>query len=489
MSYYLAIDLGAESGRAIKGTIARDRLTIEEIHRFPNTPVPVQGTLYWDVLGMLREIRTGLRKCAAESADEPRGIGVDTWGVDFGLLDGYGTLLSNPVHYRDHRTDGMIELATSIVPREEIYRHTGIAFMPFNTLFQLLSLHRCDPPWLANARMLLFMPDLLHYFLCGRKAVEYTIATTSQLLDAKERDWSTELCEKLGLRRDLLPEIIPPGTVLDTLSAETQRECGVGPVPVITPAAHDTGCAFAAVPASDENYATISCGTWSILGRETDEPRTGPDALAFNFANEGAVGGKIRLLKNIMGLWVLQECRRSWARAGHDLDYATLTKEAAAAKPFPVIFDIDDTAFYAPDDMPTALAEQCKRTGQTMPENCGEIVRAIIEGLALRYRAVLGELEQLLGRKVAVVHLVGGGIQNKLLCQMAANAVGRPVIAGPVEATALGNIIMQAVGSGEIGSVSQARELVRRSVEIETYEPADTAAWDDAFDRYQNLRK
>ena len=489
MSYYVAFDLGAESGRAIKGAIRDDRLTIEETHRFLNTPVPVHGTIHWDVLGLLRNVRQGLRMCVMQSGEAPAGIGVDTWGVDFGLLDENGTLLTNPVHYRDRRTEGMIELARRLIPRERIYDITGTAFQPFNTLYQLLALHRSNPPWFSCARTMLLMPDLLHYFLCGSRAAEYTIASTTQMLDARTRNWSDELCGKLGLRRELLPEVVEPGTVLGTLAEETQRECNVGPVPVITPASHDTGSAFAAVPASDGQWATLSCGTWSVMGTELPGPRTDRSCLDRNLANEGAVGGKIRLLKNIMGLWVLQECRRIWARSGQELDYATLTKEAAAARAFPCILHIDDPGFYAPLDMVEAIAVFCKRTGQAVPQERRDIVRAIVEGIALRYRAVLGELEEIVGRRMPVIHMVGGGIQNTLLCQMAADATGRPVLAGPTEATAIGNIIMQAVGAGELASLAEARELVRRSVEIRQYEPRHTDGWDEAYARYARLMR
>jgi len=487
MSYYVAFDLGAESGRAIQGTIRNGKLTIREMHRFPNTPVPVPGTIHWDVLGLLREIRAGLSRCAADTGEDPAGIGIDTWGCDFGLLDERGALLGNPVHYRDRRTEGMIELACGLLPREHIYRITGTAFQPFNTLYQLLSLHQGSPPWLKAATTLLQMPDLLCYFLCGAKSAEYTIASTAQLLDARARDWSSELCDALGLRRDMLPGVVPPGTVKGTLTAETQRESGVGAVPVIAPASHDTGSAFAAVPATDAEWITLSCGTWSVLGTELDQPRTDAEPLAHNFANEGALEGKVRLLKNIMGLWVLQGCRKSWERAGNDADYATLSKEAAAAEPFALLLDIDDPSFYAPEDMLEAIAAFCQKTGQTLPDSRGSLARAVIEGIALRYKAVLLELEGIVQKRIPTVHMVGGGIQNTLLCQLAANAMGRPVIAGPVEATAIGNLVMQAVGTGELGSVSEARALIRRSVELSRYQPCETDAWDEAFARYKEL--
>lgn len=487
MSYYLAFDLGAESGRGIKGAVRDGKLTIEEVNRFPNTPVRVHGTIHWDVLGLLRNVREGLRACAAQSGEAPAGIGIDTWGVDFGLLDEDGALLANPVHYRDRRTEGMIELACSIVPREKIYAITGTAFQPFNTLYQLLALHRANPAWFGQARTVLLMPDLLHYFLCGSKRAEYTIASTTQMLDAQTRQWSEELCGALGINRNLLPDVVGAGTVLGTLTEETQRECNVGPVPVIAPASHDTGAAFAAVPASDKEWITLSCGTWSVMGTELPGPRTDAACLARNFANEGAVEGKIRLLKNIMGLWVLQECRRSWARAGEDLDYATLTQEAAKAPAFSCILDIDDECFYAPEDMLEAIAAFCHRTGQSVPDERGAIVRAVIEGIALRYRAVLAELEEIVGSRMPVIHMVGGGIQNRLLCQMAADAMGRPVVAGPVEATAIGNLVTQAVAAGELASVAEARGLVRRSVEIRQYEPKNAEAWDEAFARYLEL--
>lgn len=487
MSYYLAFDLGAESGRAIRGTLRDGKLTLEDVHRFPNQPVAVQGTLHWDVLALLREIRGGIRKAAMEAGEQPAGVGIDTWGVDFGLLDEHGTLLVNPVHYRDRRTEGMIELACGIVPREKIYEITGIAFHPFNTLYQLMAIQRAKPRWFAAASTLLQMPDLLSFFLCGAKTSEYTIASTSQLLDARTRQWSDELCHALGLRRELLPPVVQPGSVKGALSEESQRECNVGPVPVIAPASHDTGSAFAAVPASDPEWITLSCGTWSILGVELDSPRTDPKPLAYNFANEGALEGKVRLLKNIMGLWVLQECRRIWVRAGENVDYAALVQEASCAPAFAAIFDIDDPSFYAPPNMLEALASFCKRTGQKMPQERATLVRAILEGIALRYRAVLGELEEIIGRKVSTVHMVGGGTQNKLLCQMAADAMGRSAVAGPVEATAIGNIVMQAVGTGELRSVSEARSLIRRSVSLEHFEPQNEEQWEETLRRYRRV--
>ena len=494
---YLALDLGAESGRGLLGRLDGERLELEEVHRFPNGPVRMLDTLYWDLPRLFDEVKTALRKGAA-SAGELDGVGVDTWGVDFGLIGRGQTLLGNPVHYRDARTDGMLEAAFACVRRERIYEITGLQFLPFNTVYQLLALARSNSPLLEVAETLLMMPDLLGWLLTGRRAGERTDASTTQLLDPRSGTWSDELCRDLGLPRAILPDLIEPGTELGPLRRPVAEELGLArPVTVIAPATHDTASAVAAVPARTMSTAApssssapppdwcyLSSGTWSLLGVEVPRPVINAETMRYNFTNEGGVAGTTRLLKNIMGLWLVQECRRTWARAGREWSYEELTARAQVAPRFTALVDPDDATFLAHGDMPARLSAYCQRTGQAPPGDEGAMVRCGLESLALKYRWAIDRLEAILGTTITTVHIVGGGTKNALLCQFTADACGRVVHAGPVEATAIGNILMQAVGRGRLGSIAELRAVVARSFPVTVYEPRDPAAWTDAAGRF-----
>jgi len=486
---FLAFDLGAESGRGVMGFFDGKLLRLEDVHRFPNGPVRILDSLHWDVLRLFSEMKEALRLALQRYGADLQGIGVDTWGVDFALIGRRDELLGNPYHYRDKRTDGMMEEAFRRVSKEEIFERTGIQFMKLNTLYQLLAMVVENSPLLEVAETLLMMPDLFHFWLTGRKVSEFTEATTTQFYDPRAKGWSKPLCEKLGLPYHILTEIIPPGTVIGDLLPSIASETGAGPVPVIAPASHDTGSAVAAVPASTQDYAYISSGTWSLMGVEVTEPIINAQSLALNFTNEGGVCGTFRFLKNIMGLWLVQECRRTWARGGEELSYAQLTEQAAAAKPFVSLIEPDHAAFLSPGDMPAEIRSFCQQTGQSVPEDKGAVIRCCLESLALKYRWTVESLEQIMGQKLSVIHLVGGGTQNRLLSQFTADATGRPAIAGPVEATAIGNILMQALARGYVSSLAQAREVIRNSFEVITYEPQNVAAWDEAYARFLAIKE
>jgi rhamnulokinase len=483
---FLAFDLGAESGRGVLGRLDGSRLSLEVIHRFPNGAVRTLDTLHWDVLHLYSEMLQTLRLCAAKHGTLD-GVGVDTWGVDFGLLGRGGVLLGNPRHYRDPHTEGMMEQAFARVPRAEIFRHTGIQFMRFNTLFQLLALARDRSPLLDAAETLLFMPDLFHYFFTGIKVNEYTDASTSQMLNPHTRSWAQELLRAFALPSKIFGTLIQPGTVLGPLRPALVQETGINAASVIAPASHDTASAIVAVPASASSWAYISSGTWSLMGVELKQPLVSEAALAANFTNEGGVGGTIRFLKNIMGLWLVQECRRAWERAGAAYSYDELMRQAEAATPFASLVNPDDPSFILPANMPAALADFCRKSGQPAPESVGGTVRCALESLALCYRWVLERLETLTGQRAEVIHIVGGGSQNALLNQFTADACNRPVLAGPVEATAIGNVLVQALGVGVLGSLADAREVVRRSFEVRTFTPRQPDAWQAPYERFRGF--
>lgn len=484
---FLALDMGAESGRAIVGSFDGTRLKLQEVHRFSNDPVRVRGTLYWDILRLVHETKAGLAAAVQEYGKSISCIGIDTWGVDFGLLDSMGELLANPVHYRDSRTDGMLEEAFKIMPRSEIFRHTGIQIMQINTLYQLLAMKKAGSPLLNLADRLLFIPGMLSYFLTGVQSSDSTAASTSQLYDPVAQTWSTQVLQAFGIPERILPEIVDAGTVIGELLPAIKQETGAGDLKVVTPGGHDTACAVASVPAQGKDYIFLSCGTWSLMGIETDSPVINDMTAGLNYTNEGGVCGTIRLLKNIAGLWPVQECRRAWEREGARLSYDEITAAASEAPAFRSFIDPDDDAFLNPACMPEAIQEFCKRTDQPVPETRGEIVRTALEGLALKYRYVADRLEAIAGRRLDTVHMVGGGIKNKLLCQMAASATKRRVVAGPSEATAIGNTLMQAMAIGEIGTLAELREIVRNSFETEVYEPCDSDAWDDEYARFVQM--
>lgn len=485
MRHYLAFDLGAESGRAMLGTVTAGRIAVEELNRFPNTPVRVFDALYWDTLRLWHEIQRGLAIAGRERHLSPAGIGIDTWGVDFALLGPDGALADNPRHYRDARTNGVMDKVFAIVPRAEVFAETGIQFMQLNSLYQFYALKLAGSPALASARTLLFIPDLLNYWLTGVARSERTIASTSQFYDPRRKTWATDLLARLGLPAQILPEIVDPGARLGTLLPSVAEAAGLGAVPVYATGCHDTASAVAAVPAGGGNWCYISSGTWSLMGAELDEPVINDQVLGQNLTNEIGAGGKVRFLKNIAGMWPLQECRRAWALEGREYTYEELARLAGEAKPFSAIINPD--AFPEPGDMPRRIAGYCRAAGQNAPETPGEFARTILEGLALRYRQVLESLEVLVGRRFDVIHIVGGGSRNTLLNQFAADATGRTVVAGPGEATAIGNVLIQAMGAGDLGSLADARALVRRSFPLETYQPKSAADWDRAYRRYLAL--
>jgi rhamnulokinase len=486
MKRILAFDLGAESGRAVVGLFDGGRVTLDVAHRFPNGPVRVHQRVYWDALRLFEDMKTGLRQAAAKHG-APDSLGVDAWGVDFALLGRGDELLGNPRHYRDPHTEGVMDDAFTHMPREALFDHTGVQFMRFNSLYQLIALQRDRSPALEHARSLLFIPDLFHFWLTGVKVNEVTIASTSQLYDPLERGWSHPVLDRFKLNKHLLQDLVPPGTRLGPLTAAVAAEAGVEPVPVVAPASHDTAAAVAAVPVEGDSWCYISSGTWSLMGVEVPAPVVTEQALAANFTNEGGVAGTTRLLKNVMGLWLVQECRRTWERAGRPYGYEELARLAEAAPPLVSIIDPDDASFWLPANMPAAIAEFCRNSGQPVPTEPGAVVRCALESLALRYRWVLERLEGLVGRRIDVIHIVGGGSQNALLNQLTADCCDRPVLAGPVEATALGNVLTQALGLGLVGSPAEVREVVRRSSALQRFEPREPGRWAEAYDRFGRL--
>jgi rhamnulokinase len=483
----LAFDLGAESGRALLGRFDGKRLTLEEKHRFANPSGRLNGHLFWNLLGQWEELKTGLRKAAA-GGTTIHAIGVDTWGVDFGFLDRNGDLLANPFMYRDPQTDGMMDKAFARVPRSEVFENTGIQFMQLNSLYHLMAMAERKSPVLECAKTMLFIPDLFNYFFTGEKVAEFSIATTSQMYDPGKRDWARGMLERLGLATHFLPKIVPSGTRLGDVRADVADECGVGgKVPVIAPGCHDTASAVAAVPATGTDWCYISSGTWSLMGVETPQPIINEKSLKLNYTNEGGVAGDFRFLKNIMGLWLVQECRRQWAKDGQEFNYAELTRLAGEAAPFRAVLDPDHTPFLTPGQMPQKIAAFCAKTNQPTPTSPGEFVRSCLEGLALTYRKTIEGLEDVLGRRIGVIHIVGGGTQNELLNQMTADACNRPVVTGPVEATAIGNMLVTAIAMGDVKDLAEARAIVRASFDVKRYEPKNPAAWDEAYGRYRQV--
>ena len=481
----LAFDFGASSGRAVVGTFDGRTIHMEEVHRFANDPVMVRGTMYWDVLRLFHEIKQGMTK--AHLAGPFASVGIDTWGVDFGLLDERGNLLENPVHYRDARTAGMVEAAFRHISRQELYGITGNQIMPINTLFQLLSLKEQRPEALARAKNLLFMPDLLNYFLSGACKAEYSIASTSQMLDARKKCWSRRVLAALSLPEGILPELIPTGTCIGKIDAALCEELGLAPASVIAVAGHDTQSAMAAVPTDEQDFLFLSCGTWSLLGTELPEPVINEASEQANITNEGGYGGKASFLKNIIGLWLIQECRRQWLREGREYSFGELEQLAKAAEPFRSFIHPDASEFVPSGNMPERIRDYCRRTGQPVPDSVGAVVRCIDESLAMRYHQAALELEACLGRTYPRLHMIGGGIQSRLLCQMTADACAKNVLAGPVEATVLGNIALQLLSTGAIGSLREARQIIKASEDIRTYEPQQTERWQQEYHRWEEI--
>jgi rhamnulokinase len=478
--HFLAVDLGAESGRAMLGRLDAGVLSLDEICRFPNEPIRQNGSLRWDITRLWGEIRAGLGQV---SGTPLRSIGVDTWGCDYALLDAAGRLVENPYHYRDPRTAGVMETVWQRVPREEIYRITGIQFLVFNTLYQLYAACQSTPAVVRSAASFGTIPDLLNYWLTGELRAEYTMATTTQFVDAASRSWATDLLERLGIPSRLLPPLVEPGATLGRLKADVCP--ALAGTPVVLPACHDTGSAVASVAAGGTT-AFISSGTWSLLGTELPAPVMTAKARDLNFTNEGGVAGTTRLLKNIGGLWLLQACRRSWARDGQELGYDALLAAARDAQPFQSLVDPDHPGFFQPEDMVGAISQYCIQTGQAVPGRPAAFARAILESLAFKYRVVLESLEDVAGLRFEEIRIVGGGSRNRLLNQFTADATGRTVVAGPVEATALGNIAMQMLATGAADSLADARAIIERSFPVERFTPASRELWDAQYARFQD---
>ena len=489
---YLAVDLGASSGRVLAGLFDGERLRLEEVHRFENGPVDAAGSLYWNYLGLWQQIVAGLRLAGGAYGDRVQSIGVDTWGVDFALLGRGDTLLGNPYSYRDHRTTGMMEAALARVSREEIFAATGLQFMSFNTLYQLLAMRLQQSPLLDMAETFLMMPDLFHWLLTGVKTNEATNASTTQFYDPCAQSWSRSLLQRLDLPTEMLLPLSQPGERIGKLRASIATDTGLSRAEVILPGTHDTASAVVAVPSNykvgeQPDWCYISSGTWSLMGVEVPRPVVSERCRQLNFTNEGGVGNTTRLLKNITGLWLVQECRRVWNQAGKEYRWDALNRLSAEAEPLRSLIDPDHPSFTAPGNMPEAIASFCRRTGQPVPTEDGAFIRCAIESIALKYRYVLHALEELVGRRIETIHVVGGGTQNRQLCQATADACGRVVIAGPVEATAIGNVALQAIAAGAIGSLAQAREIIRDSFAVETYEPREASQWDAAYERFQRI--
>ncbi len=478
--HYLAVDLGASSGRTIVGSLDNGKLVLKEINRFWNGPTEVDGTLYWDFAHLFRHIQEGIVLARKEYGSKLVSMAIDSWGVDFGFIDVDGELLGNPVHYRDKRTAGMFEKVFERVSQKEIFARTGIQFMELNTLYQLMSLALSDEFQYRTAEKMLFVPDLLNYWLTGKMAANRTFASTSQFYNPITKNWEYGMLQKLGIRTDLLVELVDSGTVLGDADG----------LPVVNVGSHDTASAFAAVPVeAGEHSAFLSSGTWSLLGTELLEPIINVDSLAAGFTNEVGVGNTIRFLKNLSGLWIIQELRREWNEQGNDYSWAELENIALEAKPFAFFIDPSDSCFIAPGNMAGRIQDYCESSGQDRPEQHAEIVRTAYEGLALLYADVYGSLETLTGLTLDTLRIVGGGCQNNLLNQMAANATGRKVITGPVEATAIGNLMVQMLTMGDIWSLDEGRAMVRRSFadEIREYAPRDSATWESALKNWQKV--
>jgi sugar (pentulose or hexulose) kinase len=478
--HYLAVDLGASSGRTIIGTLKNGTLTIKEINRFWNGPTEINGTLYWDFVHLFRNIQDGIALAKKEFGSGLVSMGVATWGVDFGLIDGQGKLLGNPVNYRDARTNGMTEKVFAAVGKETVFQQTGIQFMQINTLYQLYSLAQSKDTQYLQADKLLFVPDLLNYWLTGKMATNRTFASTSQFYNPVTKDWAFDLLKKLRLRTDFFAPFADPGTVLGSYLG----------LPVVNVGSHDTASAFAAVPVvQGEQCAFLSSGTWSLLGTELPAPVINDNVLTANFTNEVGVCDTIRFLKNLSGLWIMQELRRVWAEQGADYTWDEMAEMALLSEPFQFFINPGDEAFIAPGNMPARIQDYCERTGQKRPQEPGQIMRAAYEGLALLYADTYGTLEQLSGKKMDVLRIVGGGCQNKTLSQFAADATGRTVVTGPVEATAIGNIVMQMLAMGDIASLDAGRAIIRDSFahESKTYHPQNVDAWKAALEKWRSI--
>ncbi|MDD6210146.1 MAG: rhamnulokinase [Bacteroidales bacterium] len=483
---FLAFDLGATSGRSLLATLANGRLTMKELTRFPNKITELQGKYYWDIYSLYNSLKEGLQACSKEGIAIDA-IGIDTWGVDFVYLGEDGTILSSPRAYRDPYTEGIPEILFQTVSKREVYEHTGIQIMNFNSLFQLYAAKRENYSPCIHAKEILFMPDALSYLLTGKKVCEYTMASTSQMLNPRTRDFDRELLEKVGISPDLFPPIIMPGTKIGYLTKALANEYELQDVPVIAVAGHDTGSAVAAVPAENERFAYLSSGTWSLMGIEVKDPIINDASYEYNFTNEGGIEGTTRFLKNITGMWLLEQCRKEWDKQEKNYSYPHIVKMAQEAPAFQHFVDPDDASFVNPASMIEAIKSYCLSTGQSAPETDQAIIRCIFESLALKYRYVFSNLQKLAPFKIEKLHVIGGGAKNALLNQFTANSLNLPVIAGPSEATAIGNIMVQAKAMGAVDSLQEMRNIIYNSIDIEKFAPTDQEKWEKAYNQFKNL--
>lgn len=484
----LAFDFGASSGRAMLFTFDGEKLSIEEMHRFSNDPVMAGKSFHWDVLRLFFEIKQGINKTVLAGHSDICAIGIDTWGVDFGLFDKNGKLLGNPYHYRDTRTSGMVDYADQTIGKKYIFDRTGIQFNFFNTLFQFMAMKKENDSVLNITDKVLFMPDIFNYLLTGVMKNEYSVASTSQLLNVKTKEWDKELMEKAGIPADIFCDIAMPGTIIGELSDDICEELGCPKIPVIAVGSHDTASAVASVPVTENyKYAYISTGTWALMGTELDAPNVTDTTFQYDFTNEGGVCEKIRFLKNIMGLWIIQESKRQWAREGKSFSFDDLEKAAWNAEPFKCFIDPDCEDFAAPGNMPKRIREFCRRTGQYVPETEGEIIRCIAQSLAFKFRMVADAIEDITKEPLSAVHMVGGGIKDTMVCRFTASATGKTVLAGPVEATSTGNAVMQLMALGKIDGLNQGRQIVKNSFPIKAYEPEDAESWNEAYEAYKKV--
>lgn len=482
MKRVLSFDFGASSGRAMLAELKDGKIEMREIHRFGNDTVIVGGTMYWDILRLFFEIKTGITKAVNEGGFDA--IGIDTWGVDFGLIDKRGKLIGNPVHYRDTRTEGVADEIKDIISKDELYSRVGTQFMRFNTLYQLIYLKNHEPEQLANTDKMLLIPDLFAYMLTGEIKAEASIASTTNLYDPNKKDWDFELINRLGLPEDIFPPIIKAGETYGMLSDEICEELGCKKVPVIAVNEHDTASAVVATPSLTDDFVYISCGTWSLFGIESKTPILTPEAAKLNFTNEGGHKGTIRFLKNIMGLWLIQESRRQWKREGDEVGFDQLEREALSAEAFKCFIDVDDPAFETAGNLPKRVKEFCERTGQYVPKNRAEIMRCIYQSLAMKYKYTFNMLGKISGREYRRINILGGGIKDRLLCQMAADACNAEVLAGPTEATVMGNIAVCYEALGEIEGFDGIRQTVTASTELKKYAPQNNDEWEKAYERY-----
>lgn len=483
---FLAFDLGASSGRAILGTLTDGKLKLTEVHRFKNQMTRIHGSYYWNIYSLFDELKTGLKKCISEHKIQPDSLGIDTWGVDYSLVSESGQLVGLPFAYRDHRTDNAMDEFFKVLPKKDIYLLSGIQFMQFNTLFQLFASKQEKHSRLNIASGLLFMPDTLNYLFTGVAKNEYTIASTSQLVKPGKAEWEDALFDAVEISKELVETIIQPGTKLGTILPEVQEDTGSKAIPCIAVASHDTASAIASVPAKGGNWAYLSSGTWSLLGIESELPLVSEKSMEMNFTNEGGVEGTTRFLKNIMGMWLIQECKRIWDEE-RAIDWQDIVNWAIAAEPFKCLINPDNSIFLNPGNMPKAIKEYCENTNQAVPETKGEIARCIYDSLALKYRLTIKQIESLIDKPIDKLHIIGGGANNSMMNQLTADAIGIPVYAGPTEATAIGNLMMQAKAIGAVHSLSEIRQVVKSSFEVVEYTPSKRLDWDSAFEKFEKL--